>query len=71
MSDQTTVAEQCPACQGGGMVIVGEYFVTEDMASDAGEPSMAGMHYGFEWGPCAECGGTGLILPDEKDVPRG
>jgi hypothetical protein len=57
----TETRRECEARQGAGQVIVGEHFVTADMASDAGEPSMAGMHFGYEWGPCDECGGSGQV----------
>lgn len=56
---------ECPECEGGGRVPLGEHFVSREMASDAGEPSMEGMSMGIEWGPCRECGGSGAI---EKEV---
>lgn len=50
----------CEACGGSGTVIIGEHYVTQDMAIDAGDRSMAGSFYGYEWGPCDECEGAGL-----------
>lgn len=49
----------CKACGGAGQVVVGEHYVTADMASDAGEPAMEGMSAGTEWGQCDVCNGTG------------
>jgi len=55
----------CPECDGGGVVPLGEHFVTQDMAIDAGEPDMAGMSMGIEYGPCPYCGGHGWVDGDE------
>lgn len=50
----------CEACQGSGQEILGEHYVTRDMAIDAGEPGIEGMFFGCEYGPCSACGGTGI-----------
>ena len=55
----------CPYCLGEGRIPIGEHFVTHDMASDAGEPSMVGMSCGIEWGTCPECQGGGLLESKE------
>lgn len=52
---------QCPTCEGSGQVALGEHFVSRYMAMDACEPSMEGMSMGIEYGPCPDCGGTGLL----------
>ena len=51
----------CEMCQGEGQICLGERFVSHDMALDAGEPQMEGMHYGYEYGECPNCGGLGFI----------
>lgn len=51
----------CPQCGGEGREIIGENFVSRDMASDAGYPEMEGMHHSYEYGECEACDGTGLI----------
>ncbi len=53
--------EQCPACEGAGRVEIGRHVVSSDMASDAGDRSMAGMDFGPEYGRCHECGGSGQV----------
>ena len=53
--------ERCPACGGEGQVIIGEHYITMDMAIDAGDRSMAGTFFGYEWGECDECSGTGVF----------
>jgi hypothetical protein len=61
--------QPCPDCGGSGQVVLGERFVTRDMASDACEPAMEGMSLGPEWGPCPACDGGGLAplpLPPER-----
>lgn len=53
----------CELCGGSGQEVIGEHYVTRDMAIDAGEPAMEGMSAGVEWGPCSECDGAGLVTP--------
>lgn len=59
----------CPTCQGEGQVVVGENRVTRDMASDAGEPSMEGMHYDYDYQPCEDCNGSGVVETDTTPCP--
>jgi hypothetical protein len=49
---------ECKHCN-QGHIPVGENFVTQDMATDAGEPDMVGMSLGIEWDACDCCGGEG------------
>lgn len=63
-------ARQCEACQGSGTEIVGENRVTADMASDAGEPSMAGMFHSYEYAACSECGGSGVLEESDDALAR-
>lgn len=51
----------CPDCGGSGEVLGG--YVTHDMASDAGEPSMEGMAIPDR---CPTCRGDGYVSPQEK-----
>lgn len=63
----------CENCDGGGVieqeVIIGEHFVTHEMAMDAGMPETEGSHYGYEYGsetaPCPDCGGHGWVRPEK------
>ena len=60
--------EQCGECGGQGYWIATHY-VTRDMATDAGEPSMEGMPM-EERVPCNRCGGGGVILlPAQEESP--
>lgn len=52
--------EPCPSCGGSGQTIVGENHVTEDMAIDAGDRSLAGMFHSYAYGHCDECGASGI-----------
>lgn len=52
---------RCPECDGEGEVVIGEYFVTREMAIDAGEPSMEGAHHSYQYGECEMCAGVGWI----------
>ena len=58
-----TTAEQaqCPNCGGEGREIIGENYVTLDMAIDAGDRDMAGMFHSYEYGECNVCNGTGFL----------
>lgn len=58
--------KECPNCGGTGMEIIGEHFVSRDMALDACEPSMEGMHHSYEEAPCSECNGAGKIKANLK-----
>ena len=51
----------CEQCGGSGMEMVGHHVVTADMASDAGDPEMAGMQLDPIWEPCSVCEGAGWI----------
>lgn len=61
MTPTPETLRQCETCGSGGVVPIGEHFVSHEMASDAGEPSMEGMSMGIEWGPCPNCSGCGEI----------
>lgn len=52
----------CEACDGTGRQVLGEHFVTRDMASDAGEPAMEGMSMGLEYAACQQCSGEGVVF---------
>lgn len=54
----------CQNCQGEGQYIIGENKVTLDMAIDAGDRDMAGMHHSYQYEPCEFCQGTGLQEDD-------
>ena len=55
------VTEYCVDCQGSGQIVIGEHLITREMALDACEPQMEGMHYGYEYDMCPNCGGLGFI----------
>lgn len=57
----------CTTCGGSGQEVVGENYVTEDMAIDAGDRSMAGMFHSYAYGPCSDCDGSGI--DDGKPKP--
>lgn len=57
----STTEQTCEACGGDGQMVIGEHYVTSEMASDAEEPSMAGSFYGYAYGPCDHCGGSGVV----------
>ena len=65
----------CPECEGRGQVVDRYYpaeYVTADMASDAGDPAMAGMLYRDEewtWTGCERCKGTGSISVAVEPTP--
>jgi len=48
---------QCNNCL-QGQVLLGEHFVTRDMALDAGQPELEGRSLGVEWGQCPCCMGV-------------
>lgn len=56
------VKEVCPECGGTGQVVIGENRVSHDMAIDAGEPEMEGMHHSYVYGECLNCEGVGYII---------
>ena len=56
----------CEECGGAGKVIVGENIVTLDMAIDAGDRSMEGMHHSWEYEECPKCEGTGLLTKNSE-----
>ena len=56
---------QCPDCQGGGQIPIGEHYVTREMAIDAGCLELEGAFYDIEWGRCPSCSGNGLILKEK------
>ena len=60
----------CEACEGSGRIPIGEHFVTQDMATDAGEPDMVGMSMGVEYGPCPVCNGYGQLHEGGNDGQR-
>ena len=53
--------KECPQCGGSGQEVVGENRVTQDMAIDAGEPSMAGAFHSWEYCACGLCEGSGWV----------
>jgi DnaJ-class molecular chaperone len=53
--------EVCPICGGAGQIITGENLVTMDMAIDAGDRSMEGMHHSYNYEPCENCEGSGQV----------
>lgn len=55
-----TENKPCELCQGEGVIVVAERFVTPDMASDAGEPAMTGMHHSYDYDICPRCEGRGI-----------
>lgn len=61
---------QCPKCEGTGKIPIRENRVSREMASDAGEPDMAGLSLGFEWGQCPQCGGAGLLSAPPDSGPK-
>ena len=57
--------EQCPDCQGQGIIPIGDHYVTHDMAIDAGMPELEGSYHSTEYEDCKRCGKTGAIdIPD-------
>ncbi len=58
--------KQCPECEGTGRVLLGEHYMTREMAIDGGDPALEGMPMGREYGPCSNCSGDGLIEELEK-----
>lgn len=50
------IQAECTVCGGSGGKILGEHFVTHDMALDAGEPAMEGQSMGVESEQCEYCG---------------
>lgn len=58
----------CPDCHGEGQLIVGENFITHEMALDAGEPQMEGMHHSYVYDKCPRCEGGGLIEDENKEI---
>lgn len=60
--------KECTMCGGSGQEVVGENYVTEDMAIDAGDRSKAGMFHSYAYGPCSRCDGTG-IEPETPEKP--
>lgn len=64
------VKEVCPECGGTGQVVIGENRVSHDMAIDAGEPEMEGMHHSYVYGECLNCEGVGYIIktPTSSDT---
>ena len=54
---------QCPDCEGSGRLLLGVHVVSQEMASDAGEPDMQGQEIP-EWGHCSRCHGAGVITAD-------
>lgn len=50
----------CKQCGGDGRECIGENKVSLDMAIDAGDRSMEGMHHSYEFATCPNCGGTGV-----------
>lgn len=60
---------ECAECGGGGQRITGEYFVTQDMAIDACDRSLEGMHHSYAYDVCLACEGTGLATQPESTPP--
>jgi len=56
---QETPEPQCEVCGGSGQRIIGEHYVSRDMAIDAGDRSMEGSFHSYEYGPCDVCDGAG------------
>ena len=56
----------CPDCAGAGQLMAGEYYVTREMALDAGEPAMEGQLYSVEYVQCQRCEGRGTIEEEPK-----
>lgn len=62
--------KRCENCDGDGAieqeVIIGEHYVTHEMALDAGMPEAEGSHYGYEYGSekvrCPSCNGSGRVI---------
>jgi len=52
--------KECKNCGGQGREVIGEYLVTLDMAIDAGDRSLEGSHFDYEYGMCPVCEGTGI-----------
>jgi hypothetical protein len=52
-------------------VIIGEHYVTHEMALDAGMPEAEGSHYGYEYGSekvrCPSCNGSGRVIGGEDE----
>lgn len=59
--------EPCGACGGEGEEVIGENYVTRDMAIDAGDRSMEGAFYSYVYAPCSECHGSGML---ENPTPQ-
>lgn len=51
----------CPYCNGARVVVVGENLVSLDMAIDAGDRSLAGMHHSWVEDDCPRCEGHGAV----------
>ena len=57
--DEDCVNWRCQTCNGGGMIPLGEHFVSHEMAMDGGDPELEGQSMGIEWDRCPDCGGIG------------
>ena len=60
-----SMSKPCKTCQGEAQTIVGENLVSQDMAIDAGDRSMEGMHHSYVYQPCDDCEGTGFEKGEE------
>lgn len=65
--DAIDLQQGCSECQGAGRIITGEYFVTRDMAIDAGDLNLEGEHYDFDYAMCSMCEGSGFIQLSIQD----
>ena len=56
--DQISVNQTaCEYCGGEGRVRVGERLVSREMALDAGDRTLEGSHYEYEYEDCPKCEG--------------
>ena len=58
----------CDECDGEGRVRVGERLVSREMALDAGDRTLEGSRYEYDYVECAKCDGRGFNIQGEHDA---
>jgi len=68
ISGRVQAEEQCPDCCGAGYIEMENIdYVSREMAMDAGDPLMEGQSIRLlEKFVCESCGGTGIIVTEDK-----
>ena len=58
----------CLDCLGEGRIIIGEHYVSREMAIGVAIPELEGSFYEFEYAICVACEGIGLLTEDGNKI---